>query len=78
MPLEIIPRCTGCGDPIVGEQIGEYLVEFEKIKANEKLTPQQQEKARGKLLNDLLVTNDCCRLHFLGFVSYVDEVTGIV
>jgi DNA-directed RNA polymerase subunit N (RpoN/RPB10) len=78
MPLEILPRCTGCGDDCVGKKIAEYLDEFEKIQGNNKLSGKEKELARGELLNKLGITNDCCRLHFLGFVSYVDDITGIV
>jgi DNA-directed RNA polymerase subunit N (RpoN/RPB10) len=78
MPVEFWPRCTGCGDKIIGESIKEYVDEMIKIQKNTKLSPEEKELERSKLFVKLGIMSECCRLPLMGIVLFCDPNTGVV
>lgn len=72
MPLYF--DCPSCGTNLAKKQIP-YEKDFNDICNNPKLTKDQKDTQKSKLLDKYDITNICCRMRFL---TYIDESDVLV
>lgn len=69
-------RCVSCNNVIAGKWLA-YLDKVKEYRRGtgktemEYLTSTTTKTAEGKALDDLRVTRQCCRRHFLGHVDLI-------
>ena len=58
--------CPSCNFLLADKQIP-YEKEIDKIVNNNKLTQKEKSEARMKLLNDLHIFRECCRIRVMSY-----------
>lgn len=66
-------RCTGCKKILSHIQIP-YEQRLESISMDSKLTQEEKDMAKRKLLDDLEIKRICCRQKVLGFINLIDLI----
>jgi len=66
-------RCVTCKKLLAHIQIP-YQKGLENISMDNKLSSEQKDAAKRKLLDDLEIKRTCCRSRVLGYVSMIDLI----
>ncbi len=65
--------CPTCKTLLAHKQIP-YEERMDTICKNVKLSHEEMEIEKKKVLNELEVTDYCCRQRFMGYVKLIDEI----
>jgi DNA-directed RNA polymerase subunit N (RpoN/RPB10) len=66
-------KCPTCRTVLANRQLP-YEEGLQKICENEKLDKNKKDKEKMKLLDDLLISNICCRTRILTYLQIIDTV----
>lgn len=69
----LYPRCPTCRTILANKQIP-YEIRLEKICKDLSKSFDQKEQDKRKLLDELYIINECCRMRFLGYVRLIDTI----
>jgi len=65
-------KCPTCGTVLANKQLP-FEQELEKI-CNERISEKEKDKLKMKLLDDLEVKRQCCRMRMLTYVRLIEVV----
>lgn len=66
-------KCVSCRRVLANKQLL-YEQQLEKVTMDNKLSSEQKDDAKRKILDDLMITNICCRARVLGYVRLIDLI----
>jgi len=69
----LYPKCPSCKTLLANKQIV-YEDKMEEICNNDKLTSDAKNMAKRKLLSEIELHRECCRMRMMGYIKLIDKI----
>lgn len=69
----LYPKCPSCKTILANKQVP-YEEKMDKICGNVKLSNEEKDIAKRKVLDELEIKRYCCRMRVMGYVRLIDEI----